>query len=171
MQTHTPLRHLVPLIREPEASPQPPAAAEGKLLGQLAVMAAFLKELELQSHLIHLNYTGSNFLPVHEFLKGQYEQHLEEFDTVAEFIRAMGAFLPGSNGEFRQAARGFRDGSNGEPAEQLRVYVANLEQLKLMAQQLEPLAQRERALDVVDFMAVLVGSCSKAAWFLKATLG
>ena len=36
----------------PEAPPSPPTG--GGLLGQLAVMAAYLKEMELQSHLIQL---------------------------------------------------------------------------------------------------------------------
>jgi DNA-binding ferritin-like protein len=147
-----------------------PSLGGSGLLGQLAVMAAYLKELELQSHLIHLNYTGSNFLSVHEFLKGQYELHLEQFDAIAEFVRAMGAFLPAGNSDFRMASRGFTEAANGDPQEQLQVYVDNLRQLKAMAVQLEAAAGEERAIDVQNYAAELAAAANKAAWFLSATL-
>jgi DNA-binding ferritin-like protein len=154
-------------VREQQVE-RPPSG--GGLLGQLAIMAAYIKELELQSHLIHLNYTGSNFFSVHAFLKEQYEAHLEDFDTAAEFIRSNGAFLPAGNTDFRRALRGFTEASNGDPLDQLQVYLDNLQLLKSMAQQLEPVAQAAKALDVVDWCAALVGRCSKAAWMLQATL-
>lgn len=152
----------------PEAPQVPPAG--GGLLGQLAVMAAYLKELELQSHLIHLNYEAPNFLSVHEFLKGQYEQHLEQFDTIAEFIRAMGAYLPAGNSDFRRASRGFTEAANGDPQEQLQVYVDNLRQLRTMAGQLEAAAGDERAIDVQNYAAELAAAANKAAWFLSASM-
>jgi hypothetical protein len=154
-------------LREPKIEQSP---LSGGLLGQLAIIAAFLKELELQSHLIHLNYVGTNFFSIHAFLKEQYNTHLEDFDTAAEFIRSNGAFLPAGNTDFRRALRGFTEASNSNPQDQLQVYLDNLRLLKTMAQQLEPVAQAAKALDVVDWCAALVGRCGKAAWMLEATM-
>ena len=147
------------------------ASGDQELIWQLAALAAFLKELELQSHLIHLSYESSNFLSVHEFLKGQYEQHLDQFDTVAEFIRALGALLPVSNSDFRSVVHGFTEARDGDSQEMLRVYVSNLRQLSALAKQLEPLAAQQRAIDVANYAAELVAAANKAAWFLNATLG
>ena len=66
-----------------------PGGDVGAFIQQCISLCAYLKELETQSHLIHLNYEGSNFLGVHAFLKDQYEAHLEQFDTLGEFVRSM----------------------------------------------------------------------------------
>ena len=48
-----------------------------RLVKHLVMLASLLKELQTQSHLIHLNYEGDNFLEIHGFLKERYEEHLE----------------------------------------------------------------------------------------------
>ncbi|MGA1670281.1 MAG: hypothetical protein ACO39F_05265, partial [Candidatus Nanopelagicaceae bacterium] len=65
-----------------------------RLVKHLVMLASMLKELETQSHLIHLNYEGANFLEVHAYLKERYETHLEQFDTVAEEVRSLDHFMP-----------------------------------------------------------------------------
>lgn len=143
------------------------------LIGQLINLAKILKALESQSHIVHLNYVGTgNFLPVHEFLKGQYEAHLEQFDSAAEFVRALGAPFTGTVQELHQPPQGFADLTTDCGCEgMLQTYYANLQRLIGMAQQLEPVAQKARAIDVVDYLAALVAASSKACWFLRATLG
>lgn len=143
------------------------------LIGQLINLAKMLKALESQSHIVHLNYVGTgNFFPVHEFLKGQYEAHLEQFDSAAEFVRALGAPFTATVQELHQPPQGFADLAAECGCEaMLQTYCMNLQRLILMAQQLEPVAQKARAIDVVDYLAGLVGACSKACWFLRATLG
>lgn len=143
------------------------------LIGQLINLARMLKALESQSHLVHLNYVGTgNFLAVHEFLKGQYEAHLEQFDTTAEFVRALGVPFVATVKELHAPPEGFKDlvadcGCEG----MLQTYWANLQATIAMAQQLEPLAQKARAIDVANWCAEVVGASSKACWFLRATLG
>ena len=78
--------------QQPEAKKQPAkkkASAKDNVdtfVQTLTGLAAYIHELQIQSHLIHLNYEASNFLAVHKFLKKQYELHLEEFDDVSEYI-------------------------------------------------------------------------------------
>ena len=133
------------------------------LCTQLTVLAAFAKELELQSHLAHLNYTGENFIAIHTFLKGRYEAHLEQFDTLAEFVRILGAMMPASNQEFRQVLPGFTgDGTTAAYADNLQTFIA-------MAKQLEAAAVDERAIDVANYAAELVAEAGKTIWFLSAS--
>lgn len=146
---------------------------ESDLVSQLRELSRWLKALESQSHLVHLNFVGSgNFLPVHLFLKERYEAHLEEFDNAAEFVRALGAPFIGTVAELHALPDGFMDLQPDCGCDSLlQAYLINLQQLIGMAQQLEPIAQRARAIDVVDYCAQLVASSSKACWFLRATLG
>ena len=146
---------------------------ESDLVSQLRELSRWLKALESQSHLVHLNFVGSgNFLSVHLFLKERYEAHLEEFDGAAEFVRALGAPFIGTVAELHGLPEGFADLQPDCGCDSLlQAYLINLQQLIALTQQLEPIAQRARAIDVVDYCAQLVASSSKACWFLRATLG
>jgi DNA-binding ferritin-like protein len=58
-----------------------------ELLHQLLV--AF-QALALETTHVHWNYQGINFMSVHPFLGDEYDTLLEETDTIAEHIRAIG---------------------------------------------------------------------------------
>lgn len=140
------------------------------MVNQLIMLSAFLKEMETQSHLIHLNYEGANFLDVHQFLKGQYEAHLEQFDTVAELVRAQDFWMPMCACGLKDALPCFQNVESQNGKEMLAVYLKNLDDLADLAVQIEPSAQQVGAIDVANYMAELVAAASKAAWFIKAIL-
>lgn len=166
-QMPEPGEQVIELVSEPLA-----AGADGKaaVAGCLVHCAAFAKELETQAHLIHANYEGSNFLPVHGFLKDQYEAHLGQFDALVEFVRAMDFLLPMCSCGLKEAAQGFENVSEYDGRHMLLVYLRNLEQLACLAVGLEEAAGECRAVDVQNYAAEVVAACKKAAWFLKATL-
>lgn len=140
------------------------------LAARLVGLAAQLKKLEGQAHLIHLNYRGANFLPVHEWLKGQYEMHLEQFDAVCEYVRSMNYLLPLSEQDLRTQKEDFEEVGSYDCCEMLCTYCRNLEAMGEMAKDLEPEAQRVREIDVANYLAELVAAAYKSAWFVKATV-
>ena len=142
----------------------------GGMIKQLIMLASFLKEMETQAHLIHLNYEGVNFLEVHAFLKGQYEAHLDQFDTVAEFVRANDFWMPMCACGLKDALPCFANVESHDGKEMLAVYYKNLDDLADLATQIEPAAQQVGAIDVANYMAELVAVSMKAAWFIKAIL-
>ena len=160
----------------PQAQPKPKAPGKSKdgdvgaFIQQLISLSAYVKELETQSHLIHLNYEGSNFLGVHAFLKDQYEAHLEQFDTLSEFIRSMDYLLPMCAKGLADASPGIQHVTSYKGTEMLAVYYKNLEELGMKSKKLEPIAQKIGAIDIANYLADLVGQAFKAAWFIKATL-
>lgn len=147
-----------------------PSKQGGGLIAQLISLASMLKELETQSHLIHLNYEGDNFLSVHEFLKGQYEVHLEQFDTVAEFVRAQDHFMPLCACSLKEVMPAFRNVDSYDGRQMLMTYLLNRDTLVDLALEIEKLSAEARAIDVQNYMAELVGETTKANWFIKATL-
>lgn len=141
------------------------------LLQAMVRLAAFLKELETQAHLIHLNYEGSNFLSIHGFLKEQYELHLQQFDKVAELVRTMDMYMPMCACGLKDAVSPcFENVKSYAGMQQLSAYLNNLEQMAQMAKDAEPMAQCVGAIDVANYMAELVGSAFQGAWFVKASL-
>lgn len=147
-----------------------PSKQGGGLISQLIALASLLKELQTQSHLIHLNYESENFMAVHAFLKEQYEAHLEQFDTVSEFVRAQDHFMPMCACGLKDAMPAFRNCESYEARHMLMTYLANLETMIEMAITIEQMAGNERVIDAQNYMAELVAAGSKAAWFMKATL-
>ena len=171
-----PAPQAAPVQAAPQAQDKPKAPGKskngdvGSFIQQCIALTAYLKELETQSHLIHLNYEGANFLGVHAFLKDQYEAHLEQFDTLAEFIRSMDYLMPMCGCGLADASPGIQKVTSYKGTEQLAVYYKNLEELGMKAKKLEPIAQKIGAIDIANYLADLVGQAFKAAWFVKATL-
>lgn len=156
------------------ATPGNGQGGEGRkqeMLQDMVQLCSYLKELETQAHLIHLNYEGSNFMSIHAFLKEQYLQHLDQFDTVAELVRTMDMYMPMcSCGLKDQVSPCFQNVQSYAGVSMLSVYIQNLEMMGMMAKDLEKTAQAVDAPDVVNYMAELVGAAFKASWFLKASL-
>lgn len=142
----------------------------GPVVECLMKCAAYAKELETQSHLIHVNYEGPNFLSVHEFLKGQYEAHLEQFDALAEFVRSLDFLMPMCGCGLKDMVEGFQNVEQYEARHMLTVYYHNLEMFACMAKRLAGIAGDCCVIDVENYAADLVGACMKASWFVKATL-
>ena len=147
-----------------------PGGDVGAFIQQCISLCAYLKELETQSHLCHLNYEGSNFLGVHAFLKDQYEAHLEQFDTLGEFVRSMDYLMPMCGCGLRDMAPPIQVVKSYKGTDMLGVYYKNLEELGMKAKKLEGMAQKVHAIDIQNYMADLVGQAFKAAWQIKATL-
>jgi DNA-binding ferritin-like protein len=117
-----------------------------------------------------LNIEGANFLGLHGFLKGQYEAHLEQFDTLSEFIRSMDYLLPLCSKGLADASPGIQHCTSYKNTDMLTVYYKNLEELGMKTKKLEPIAAKIGAIDIQNYMADLCGQAFKAAWMIKATL-
>jgi DNA-binding ferritin-like protein len=109
-------------------------------------------------------------LGVHAFLKDQYEAHVEQFDTIGEFVRSMDYLMPMCGCGLRDMAPPIQVVKSYKGTDMLGVYYKNLEDLGMQAKKLEGMAQKVHAIDVQNYMADLVGMAFKAAWFVKATL-
>lgn len=151
-------------------SPSNEAPAVARLIEQLIMLAAFLKELETQAHLIHVGLESPIFLAVHAFLKDQYEGHLDQLDQVLEVVRSMDYFTPMCSEGLRQACCNFRHVSTYDAKDMLSTYYGNLETMGYLAKEIEQLAAKVGAPDVQNLMAELVGSAFKSSWQIKATL-
>lgn len=161
-------------VPQPQDKPKGPAKSKngdvGSFIQQCIALCAYIKELETQSHLIHLNIEGPNFLGLHAFLKDQYEAHLNQFDTLGEFIRSMDFYVPMCSKGLADAGPEIQHVKSYKNTDMLGVYYKNLEELGMKAKRLEPVAAKIGAIDIQNYMADLCGQAFKAAWFVKSTL-
>lgn len=157
---------VLPITREDE--PEPPDD-DDCLCNQLIVLAALTHEIQMAAHLLHFNYTGANFLSIHGFLKGEYDYWLETFDTLGEFVRALGGRMPATHRELLAIQPLFSERMSTADCALTR-YREDLLQLKDMVLNLEAAAVDARAIDVANSAAEIVAHIGKAVWFIEASL-
>ena len=170
-QVQTPPIQEVP---QPQAKIKAPSKSKeddvGAFIQQCISLCSYLNELRTQSHLIHLNYEGSNFFGVHAFLKEQYEAHQDQFDKLGEFIRSMDYLMPMCAKGLADAAPGFKHCVSYKGNEMLITYYKNLEDFAMRCKKVEEFAGKVHAIDIQNYIAELAGEIFKAAWMVKATL-
>jgi starvation-inducible DNA-binding protein len=66
------------------------------LIEQLKVILGTNFALYLKSHGYHWNIEGSNFPQYHDFLNDFYSSVFDQTDSIAEHIRALNSYAPGS---------------------------------------------------------------------------
>jgi len=59
----------------------------------------------LRAHNYHWNVEGNDFYQYHTLLEKIYTEVFESVDTIAEHIRSMGSFVPGSLGRFAELSK------------------------------------------------------------------
>jgi DNA-binding ferritin-like protein len=144
--------------------------AKDELARYLLCVTAFIKELETQSHLVHLNFQGPNFLSVHGYLKGQYDKHLEQFDRVAEALRTLDYYLPMCSNGLKDCCRDFKHCTSYQSSEMLATYLYNIESCGMKAKCLGKCAAKACAPDIENLAADLVEAMFHDAYLIKSTL-
>ena len=137
---------------------------------KLVEFASYNYQLNIQAHMLHLNIEAPFFLAVHKFLKKQYEQHVEDFDTLAELVRSMDYLMPMCQKGLLGACKGFNNVKTYDAIPGLTTYIKNLEDGGYMGKDLVTLAREVECPDGENELAEIVNHMFKSAWMLKATL-
>lgn len=170
---YVPAPQIEPKVVEPKAKKTKAVVAKPDIptfIQQLITHASYANQLYTQAHLNHLNYEGSNFFSIHEFLKEQYEKHIDQFDTLAEFTRSMDYLMPMCGCGLKDAYPDFKSVTSYDGKAMLLTYLKNLEDFGMQSKDLGVAAKEVQAPDVENYAAELVGDSFKSAWFLKAVL-
>jgi len=123
-----------------------------------------------KTHGYHWNVTGPNFQALHDMFMIQYTDLWEALDTIAERIRALGAFAPGSASEILDAATIRPD--NGIPDAPTMVSNLARGQETLAKAIREAIEVAEQAKDdvTVDLLIQRATIADKTAWMLRSSL-
>lgn len=164
------------------AQPKPPAVhnepapkaknedSNSKLAAGLIKLASNALQLYIQSHLIHLNYEGDDFLAMHKFLKKEYNRHTEEFDKLSEYVRSLDFMLPQCNKGILGACKTMKMVDSYSGRSMLLTYLRNLEEFGFQCKGGVEMAKKAKAPDIENYLAEVVGDCFTSAWMIKATL-
>ena len=75
-----------------------------QLIQQLKVILGTNFALYLKAHNYHWNIEGSNFPQYHDFLNGFYNEVFAQTDLIAEHVRYLDSYVPGSMERFLELA-------------------------------------------------------------------
>jgi len=137
----------------------------------LSALLADTSTLYLKTHGYHWNVVGPMFHSLHLMFEEQYVELRDAVDVIAERIRALGSFAPGSYAELaRLSSVPDEEGVPG-PEEMVR-RLADAHQLLVRAAR--PLVVKaEQAGDVAtaDLVTERIRVHEKTAWMLRSALG
>ncbi len=136
----------------------------------LKVLMAETYALYLKTHGYHWNVTGPRFGQLHALFMEQYTELWTALDVIAERIRALGHFAPGSSAEILSEATITPD--NGVP--DAEAMIANLahghEAVSKAAKAGIKIAGESQDEVTVDLLVQRATIAEKTAWMLRSSL-
>ncbi|RYF78945.1 MAG: DNA starvation/stationary phase protection protein [Comamonadaceae bacterium] len=142
------------------------AIAEG-----LSRVLADTYTLYLTTHNFHWNVTGPHFNSLHAMFMTQYTELWTATDVIAERIRALGHYAPGSYAEFSKIAT-VPDVPLTPPKalEMVRILVKGHETVARIAREFIPVAEEANDAPTADMLTARCTVHDQTAWMLRSLL-
>jgi starvation-inducible DNA-binding protein len=148
-----------------------PQQAREEIADGLSRLLADTYSLYLKTHNYHWNVTGPMFNTLHLMFEEQYNELWIAVDLIAERIRSLGAFAPGSYSAFTELSS--IPEADGVPSaeEMLADLVAGHEAVTRTARSVFPLADAANDESTADVITQRLQVHEKTAWMLRSMLG
>lgn len=140
------------------------------LLDSLKKTLADVFAFYLKTQYYHWNVEGPDFYQYHMLFNTIYDEVQGSVDTLAEQIRTLDEYAPGSLARFKDLSSIEEDTSipsNVDMAK--RLYAENLKVLQSLNNSYS-LAEQENKLGISNFLQDRIQAHEKHSWFLRATI-
>ena len=124
--------------------------------------------LYLKAHNYHWNVEGSNFPQYHEFFGNLYEELHGAVDPIAEQIRSLDTYAPGSFTRFMELSEIEDETSVPAGVEMARRLMTDNERVLATLNVAFKLADQFDKQGLADFIAGRIDTHSKHAWMLRS---
>lgn len=122
----------------------------------------------LKAHNYHWNVEGQNFLDLHDFFKTIYEQVHGDVDAIAEEIRALGEYAPGSYKRFSELSFVFDETSIPAAMDMVSKLATDNETLMNVQKAAYAAAEAMGQIGLSNFLQDLQDKHKKMQWMLTA---
>ncbi len=138
----------------------------------LARVLADTYMLYQKTHAFHWNVTGPMFSSLHALFMTQYTELHDAADLIAERIRALGHFAPGSYAKYAKLTAIKDDADDAPPAlDMVKTLVEGNETLARTAREAFKAADKAGDQPTMDLLTQRMEASEKAAWMLRSHLG
>ncbi|MEM8883311.1 MAG: Dps family protein [Planctomycetota bacterium] len=147
-----------------------PEARRQEIAAGLSRVLADSYTLYLKSHNFHWNVTGPMFQTLHVMFEEHYTELAEAIDEIAERIRALGSFAPGSFEAYGELSS-IKIGAEVPSAEQMiRELVEGHEAVVRTARDVFPVCEEASDEPTADLLTQRMQIHEKTAWMLRSLL-
>ena len=126
--------------------------------------------LYLKTHNFHWNVTGPMFTTLHTLFEQQYTELSLAVDVIAERIRALGAFAPGSYKQFGELSSIGEETGTPSANQMIKQLVKGQEAVTKTARSLFPLVDKANDEPSADLLTQRMQVHEKNAWMLRSLL-
>lgn len=141
-----------------------------KLADSLKVLLANTFAFRIKAQNYHWNVTGQDFVQYHNFLGDLYTSADSNIDTIAEHIRGLDAYAPGSFSRFLELST-IKDETSIPPAlEMINRLSSDCIELHKSMTTARDIAEAEKQRGVVNFLEGLIDDNEKTQWMLKSII-
>lgn len=140
------------------------------LSDNLKVLLASTQSFAIKSQNFHWNIEGSNFPQYHAFYDQMYKDVSETIDQIAEYIRILGHYTPGSLQRYAELT--IINDQTKIPRAELMFFetLQDCEKMSELVVAMFDEATNERQQGIANFLAELQDLYGKKAWFVKSIL-
>jgi starvation-inducible DNA-binding protein len=140
------------------------------IAGGLSRLLADTYVLYLKTHSFHWNVEGPMFQTLHQMFMVQYTETWNAIDLIAERIRALGHYAPGSYQQYVKLAS-IKESTGVPKAEKMvRELVEGQEAVARTARSVLPLADKANDQPTLDLLTQRLDIHEKNAWMLRSLL-
>lgn len=147
-----------------------PEAQREKIAKGLSRLLADTYTLYLTTHNYHWNVTGPMFSTLHAMFEVQYTELAIAVDLIAERIRALGCFAPGSYREFALLTSLAEPNGKVDAQEMIRQLLIGQEAIVRTAREIFPFVDEAHDEPSADLLTQRMQIHEKNAWMLRSLL-
>lgn len=126
--------------------------------------------LYLKTHNFHWNVTGPMFSTLHTLFETQYNELALAVDVIAERIRALGVYAPGSYKQFAELSSIKEETGTPSATNMIKQLVAGQEAVTRTARSIFPLVEKASDEPTADLLTQRMQIHEKNAWMLRSLL-
>jgi starvation-inducible DNA-binding protein len=124
----------------------------------------------LKTHNFHWNVEGPMFQTLHQMFMEQYTETWNAIDLIAERIRSLGEYAPGTYKEYARLARVKETDGVPRAEDMVRLLIEGQEAIVRTAREVLPVADEANDEPTLDLLTQRMQVHEKNAWMLRSLL-
>ena len=147
-----------------------PPAQRAAIVQGLSRMLADTYMVYLKTHSFHWNVEGPMFQTLHQMFMEQYTETWNAIDLIAERIRSLGEYAPGTYKEYARLARVKETDGVPWAEDMVRLLIEGQEAIVRTAREVLPVADEASDEPTLDLLTQRMQVHEKNAWMLRSLL-
>jgi starvation-inducible DNA-binding protein len=147
-----------------------PAEQRGAIVQGLSRLLADSYVLYLKTHGFHWNVEGPMFQTLHQMFMEQYTETWNAIDLIAERIRSLGEYAPGTYREYARLTRIKETEGVPRAEEMVRLLIEGQEAVVRTAREALSVADEANDQPTLDLLTQRMQAHEKNAWMLRSLL-